>query len=620
MRYRAAGSALWQAVPSLALTPDGAPPTIAAMRKTKIVCTLGPSTEDPGVLRGLLEAGMNVARFNTAHGDEASHAAMIARLREASSATSIPVALLIDIKGPEIRTGAIAGGAAVELRAGDRVTVTADDAPCTAERISVSYRDLPEQVAPGHHILIADGTIDMEVVAVEGGRVQCTVRAGGALGSHKNVNVPGIKNRLPAVTERDAQYLRFAVGQDMDFVAASFVRRAEHVLEIRQRLLREGSRMHIIAKIEDAEGVENIDEILRVSDGIMVARGDLGVQMPAEQVPLVQKRIILKCHEQNKAVITATQMLDSMIENPRPTRAEASDVANAIFDGSDAVMLSGETANGRWPLEAVRVMHSIAGVVEDSPEYESRVRRYFRLDEEGQDIAQSVTRSAFLVAREIDAAAIVVPTLRGNTPRRISKYRPSQPVLAVTPSEAVLRRLLLYWGVQPILCDLADSGDVMQTNALAAALSRGYIKTSDTVVVLAGVPVNSPIMVNTIRVHFIGTVLGKGERGFGGWRSGKIVRVQDSLEAELRLKHDDTEILVARFLTPDFLPLLAGLRGIVLEESSWLSPEQIRSVAPDIAAIGIVPGAMTTLEDGLTVTLHGDERVVYEGIVEGGRR
>ncbi len=589
------------------------------MRKTKIVCTLGPSTEDPGVLRSLLEAGMNVARFNMAHGDQSSHAAAIARLREASRATGIPVALLIDVKGPEIRTGMVAGDRPVELRAGSRVTVAADDAPCTADHVSLTYRDLTEQVTSGNHILIADGNIDLEVLSVGGGRAICDVRTGGPLGSRKNVNIPGIKNRLPAVTERDVEHLHFAVEQDMDFVAASFVRRPEHVLEIRERLLREGSRMHIIAKIEDAEGVDNIGEIIRVSDGIMVARGDLGVQMATEQVPLVQKRIILSCHEQNKAVITATQMLDSMIENPRPTRAEASDVANAIFDGSDAVMLSGETANGHWPVEAVRVMDSIARTVEESPEYESRVRRYFRLDEVGQDIAQSVTRSAFLVAREIGAAAIVAPTLRGNTPRMISKYRPSQPVLAVTPSEAVLRRLLLYWGVHPILCDLADSGEVMQSNALAAALSQGLVRTADKVVVVAGVPVNSPIMLNTVRVHFIGSVLGKGERGYGGWRSGKIVRVQDALEAELRLKHDDTEILVVRFLTPDFLPLLAGLRGVVLEESSWLSPEQVRSVNPEIAAIGSVPGAMTMLEDGLTVTLHGDERVVYEGIVTGGK-
>jgi pyruvate kinase len=457
--------------------------------------------------------------------------------------------------------------------------------------------------------------IDLEVIAVRGRETLCVVRSGGTIGSHKNVNIIGVPNDLPAVTEKDVDNLRFAIEQDMDIVAASFVRKPEDILEIRQILVAAGSRMDIIAKIEDAQGVANIEGITRVADGIMIARGDLGVQMPTEQVPLVQKRIILICHEQNKAVITATQMLDSMIENPRPTRAEATDVANAIFDGSDAVMLSGETASGKYPVAAVQVMDRIALTVEGSPEYESRVRRFFRLDDIGEDIAQAVTRSAFLVAREIRASAIIAPSLHGNTPRLISKYRPSQVVIAVTPSEAVQRKLLLYWGVYPILCDLADNGETMQNNALSAAMEKGLVKKFDKVVIVAGIPVHSPIMLNTIRVHFVGNVLAKGARGFGGYRSGKIVRVQDSLDAELRLKHDGTEVLLARFLTPDFLPLLTGLRGIILEESSYLSPEQIRGIAPDIAAIGSVPNAMAELEDGFTVTLHGEESVIYEGII-----
>ncbi len=587
------------------------------MRKTKIVCTLGPATEDVGVLARLLEAGMNVARFNMAHGTHEYHAAMIARLREASRATGIPAALLIDIKGPEVRTGSVPGDGTVELRTASEIVVTVDDAPCTPDRLSISYMDLPEQASAGMHILIADGLIDLEVLSVRDRQTRCIVRTGGTLGSHKNVNIIGVKSRLPAVTEKDVDNLRFAVRQNMDFVAASFVRKPEDILEIRQLLVAEGSHMHMIAKIEDQEGVENIDGIIRVADGIMVARGDLGVQLATEEMPLVQKRIILKCHDQNKAVITATQMLDSMIYNPRPTRAEATDVANAIFDGSDAVMLSGETASGKYPVAAVQVMDSIARTVETSPEYESRVKRFFRLDDIGEDIAQAVTRSAFLVAREIRATAIIAPTLRGNTPRLISKYRPSQSIIAVTPSDMVQRRLLLYWGVQPLLCDLADSSDDMVNNALAVAMEKGLVKTSDKVVIVAGVPVHSPIMLNTIKVHFVGNVLAKGERGFGGYRSGKIVRAEDSLDAELKLKHDDSEILLTRFLTPDFLPLLKGLRGIILEESSYLSPEQIRSVAPDIASIGSVPSATVVFEDGFTVTLHGDEKVIYEGILSG---
>jgi pyruvate kinase len=587
------------------------------MRKTKIVCTLGPSSEEVGILSDLLRAGMNVARFNMAHGDLDYHARTIARAREAGRATGIPVATLIDIKGPEVRTGTVAGGAPVELLTGSPCTVTVDDAPCTADRVSITYHDLPDQAVPGIHILIADGLIDLEVISVEGREARCAVRSGGTLGSHKNVNIIGIRSRLPAVTEKDIANLQFAVAHDMDFVAASFVRKPDDILEIRQILLREGSHMQIVAKIEDAEGVANIDEILRVSDGIMIARGDLGVQLATEEMPLVQKRIILKCHEQNKAVITATQMLDSMIYNPRPTRAEATDVANAIFDGTDAVMLSGETASGKHPLEAVQVMDSIARTVETSPEYESRVRRFFRLDQGVEDIAQSVTRSAFLVAREIGATAIITPTLHGNTPRLISKYRPSQPVIAVTPSDAVQRRLLLYWGVYPLMCELGDSSDMVQNNALSAAMEKGLVKKYDKVVIVAGVPLHSPIMLNTIRVHFVGNVLAKGQRGFGGYRSGRVVKVEDALDAELRLKHDGTEVLVARFLTPEFLPLLTGLQGIILEESSYLSPEQIRAVAPQVATIASVTAAMLMLEDGLTVTLHGEECVVYEGVIWG---
>ncbi|MGA2766033.1 MAG: pyruvate kinase [Spirochaetia bacterium] len=585
------------------------------MRKTRIVCTLGPSTEEVEILSQLLGAGMNVARFNMAHGDHDYHAAMITKVREASRGTGIPVALLIDIKGPEIRTGIVANGGTVDLKQGTEVLVAADDSPCTDQQISVTYRDLPDQAAPGKHILIADGLIDLEVLAVSGRLTRCAVRNGGKLGSRKNVNIIGIRSRLPAITDKDRENIHFAVGHDMDFIAASFVRKADDILEIRRILLGEASHLQIIAKIEDQEGLDNVDEILRVADGIMIARGDLGVQLPTEEIPLVQKRLILKCHQQNKIVITATQMLDSMIYNPRPTRAEATDVANAIFDGSDAVMLSGETASGKYPVQAVQVMDSIARTVEESPEYESRVRRFFRLDEAGEDIAQSVTRSAFLVAREINAAAILAPTLHGNTPRLISKYRPAQDIIAVTPSDVVQRRLLLYWGIIPLFAELGEDSDAMLNKALAAAMEKGLVKTFDRVVILAGIPVHSPIMLNTIRVHFVGNVLAKGQRGFGGYRAGRIVRVEDSLDAELRLKHDGSEILLARFLTPDFLPLLTGLSGIILEESSYLTEEQIRDKSPGAVVIASVGGAMAILEDGFTVTLHGDEKVIYEGMM-----
>jgi pyruvate kinase len=586
---------------------------IRAMRKTKIVCTLGPATDSVELLAQLLRAGMNVARFNMAHGTHESHAASIAWLREASRATAIPVALLLDVKGPEIRTGRVEGEAPVELVAGAEIDVTVGGEPCTKGRISLSYGGLPRSVTPGTHILVADGTIDLEVLSVKGDVTRCVVRTGGSLGSRKNVNIPGIRSNLPAVTGKDIADIRFGAAQDMDYVAASFVRKAQDILDLRQTLIAEGASMHIVAKIEDGEGLANIDDIIRVADGIMIARGDLGVQLPTEEIPLAQKRIILKCHEQGKAVITATQMLDSMIANPKPTRAEATDVANAIFDGTDAVMLSGETASGKYPVQAVETMDRIARAAEDSPEYESRVRRFLRIDDIREDIAQAVTRSAFLVARDIRATAILAPTLRGSTPKLISRYRPRQVILAVTPSESVARKLLLYWGVVPLIGSLAEDSDAMLNDALRLALAKGLISNFDRIVILAGVPVNSPIMLNMIRVHFVGNVLNKGKRGFGGYASGRIVKAEDALAAELALKHDGTEILLTRFLTPDFLPLLAGLRGVVLEESSYLDWERILGVEPGLVLISSVPNAVASLEQGLTVTLHGEEFVIYEG-------
>ncbi len=603
--------------PQLTVRPAFSTFSPMAVRKTKIVCTLGPSTEDKETLKALLEAGMNVARFNMAHGDYDYHSMLMDRLRAASEETGIPVALLIDIKGPEIRTGDVADGKAVELVPGSEVAVTVDGAPCTASRVSLTYKDLPEQIRPGHHIMIADGLIDLEVTRVEGPVTRCLVVTGGPLGSHKNVNVIGIKSRLPAVTDKDVANIRFGAQKGLDYVAASFVRKPEDVLEIRKLILDLGSRMSIISKIEDGEGMDNIDEIIRVSDGIMIARGDLGVQLPTEEIPLAQKRIILKCHEQNKTVITATQMLDSMIHNPKPTRAEATDVANAIFDGTDAVMLSGETASGSHPVLSVQTMDRIARAAEESPEYESRVARLFQKTEAEEDTAMAVSRAAYMVARDIHAAAIIAPTIHGTTPKLISKYRPQAIVLAVTPLPEVQRKLLLWWGVLPLIGEIGENTDEMLTNAIQAALTRKIVKNSDRVVSLAGVPVRSPVMLNMIRVHFIGNVLNKGRRGFGGYVSGKVVKAIDALDAELKLKHDGTEVLLVKFLTPDFLPLLTGLKGIIIEQSSYLTEDQIRKVCPEAAAISEVPDAMN-LEDGIIVTVHGSEMVIYEGVITPG--
>ena len=584
-------------------------------RKTKIVCTLGPTASEVPVLGALLRAGMNVARFNMAHGTEAEHEAIAGRLREASRAAGIPVALLVDIKGPEIRTGAVAGGRPVMLEAGRTVIVTGEPVPCTAEVVSVSYPQLAGLLRPGRHLLIADGLIDLEVTAVDGDRARCVVRSGGELGSHKNVNVPGVPTKLPAVTERDAEHLAFAVRIGMDFVAASFVRRPEDVIEVRTRLFDLGSRMHVIAKIEDEEGLANVAGIARVADGIMVARGDLGVRLAVEEIPLAQKRIIAACQEQRKPVITATQMLDSMIRNPRPTRAEATDVANAIFDGTDAVMLSGETASGAHPVAAVETMDRIARAVEASPEYASRVRRWQRLEDALDDTGLAVARSACQTARDVRAAAIIAPTLRGNSPRLVAAWRPAQPVIAVTPDAGVQRQLLLTWGVVPLAAELTDDSDALLSNALRAAADAG---------------VRVPGRPGGDRGGGSGELAGAAEPREGALRghaarpgTARLRRLPHGAHraragrggGRPRLKGDGTEILVTRTLGPDLLPLLAGLAGLVLEEPSAVSPEQLRAAAPGLVVVSAVPDGMRHLEDGATVTLHGDAFAVYEGVV-----
>ena len=347
----------------------------------------------------------------------------------------------------------------------------------------------------------------------------------------------------------------------------------------------------------------------------MVARGDLGVRLAVEEIPLAQKRIIAACQEQRKPVITATQMLDSMIRNPRPTRAEATDVANAIFDGTDAVMLSGETASGAHPVAAVETMDRIARAVEASPEYAATVRRRQRLEDALEDTGLAVARSACQTARDVRAAAIIAPTLRGNSPRLVAAWRPAQPVIAVTPDEGVRRQLLLTWGVVPLRAEIADDSDALLANALRAAVDAGHLSRGDRVVIVAGVPVNSPAQLNLVKVHFVGTLLARGRRGFGGFRTGRVVRVRDAADAARRLKGDGTEVLVTRAFEADLVPLLAGLAGLVLEEPSAMSRETLQAAAPGLVAVSAVPDGMRHLEDGATVTLHGDAFAVYEGVV-----
>ena len=534
------------------------------LRKTKIVATMGPAVDDLETMRELLRAGMNVARFNFSHGTHEEQKGRIEMLRQASEDTGIPVALLLDTKGPEIRTGLVKDGGTITLNRDDTITLTTEQVDGTTQRLSVSYENLPAEVHTGGHIFIADGLVDLEVTALEGTEIHCVVRNGGILGSRKNVNVPGVKTQLPAVTEKDIADIEFGVAMKIDFIAASFIRKPKDVQTIQQLVDRAKAPIRIISKIEDEEGLENIHEIARLSSGVMVARGDLGVQLETEQIPLAQKRIISVCNLQNKPVITATQMLDSMINNPKPTRAELTDVANAIFDGTDAVMLSGETAGGKYPVESIKTLHRIAMEVERSEEYIQRSSQYFFFHKSSNDIADAITKAAYVVATDVEAAAIVAPSLRGNSPRLLSKYRPTQPVIAVTTSEVVYRQLLLHWGIYPLLTEHVNDSDLMIQNALRLALKRGYVHRNEKVVTAAGIPLNSPIMMNTIKVHFMGNILNRGQRGFGEICSGNIVKARNYEQAKQRLRLNGQEILLIPSLTEEYEPLLRHIRGLIV--------------------------------------------------------
>jgi pyruvate kinase len=580
------------------------------IRKTKIICTMGPATQQPDTIAELLKAGMNIARLNFAHGDHAYHHKIITTLREVSGRTGIPVAILADVKGPEIRTGYVQDDNPVLLEKGKKIIVTPEDVPCTADRLNITYKNLPAEVTPGKHILIADGLVDLEVERVTGNEIHCVIRNGGTIGSRKNVNVVGVRTSLPVITEKDVRDIMFSIENQVDFIAASFIRRPENVKEIRGIIDVADSDIAIIAKIEDREGLDNIDEIIRVSDGIMVARGDLGVQLPAQQIPLVQKRIIKKCNAANKPVITATQMLDSMIKNPIPTRAEATDVANAIFDGTDAIMLSGETATGLYPIKAVGMMHKIALETEQSDEYRERMRQAFAFTPR-KHIADAVAGAAFLTADDINANAILTPSLHGNTPKIISRFRPEQYIIAATPYDTVQRRLLLYWGVVPVISAVTSDSDTMVKNAIDAGAEAGLISAFDRVVILAGIPLDSPIMLNTVRIHLHCRVLAKSQRGYGGRVSGRVVKVDSLEEAKQRIKGG--EILLTKYIDRSYYPILARISGYILEEFSSMSFPEIEKHNPTIVALAGTRDALSLIKDNDMVTIDGGEKLVYDG-------
>ncbi|MDW7649872.1 MAG: pyruvate kinase [Bacillota bacterium] len=577
------------------------------MRRTKIVCTLGPASSSVPILKSLISAGMNVARLNFSHGTHAEHAKTIAAVRQADREQKGNLALLLDTKGPEIRIGTFADGA-VKLQEGQDFALTTEQVAGDGHRVSVNYPGIIGDVKPGMKILLDDGLIILEVVGMTATDVQCRVLTGGELSNRKGVNIPGAKLALPAISEKDREDIIFAVRNDLDFIAASFVRKADDVLAIRAILEEHHSRIQIIAKIENQEGVENIDKILAAADGIMVARGDLGVEIPAEDVPLAQKMIISKCNVAGKPVITATQMLDSMIRNPRPTRAEASDVANAIFDGTDAVMLSGETAVGKYPLETVQTMARIAERAETGLHY-AKILESFDPPKE-RSVTDAIAFATCHAAQELGAAAIITATQSGSTARNVSKYKPKARIIAVTPRRQVARFLALTWGVCPVLCRPAENTDEMFSAAIEASVKSGYVSNGDLVLITAGVPVGVSGSTNLLRVHTVGEILLQGT-GLGKKPVSGEVRVARTGMEAAQLKRG--EILVTPATDSTFIPYLENAAGLVVEEGGLTSHAAVVALHMGLPVIVGVEGALARLSNGELITLDTVRGLIYRG-------
>ncbi|MDN5314405.1 MAG: pyruvate kinase [Clostridiales bacterium] len=570
------------------------------MKKTKIVCTMGPALEDDGLLRELMLSGMNVARLNFSHGDHEEHLGRVERIKALRSELDVPLALLLDTKGPEIRTGNFAGGR-IELSEGSVVTLLPGNDIGDEKTIYVSYHDFYQDIDVGSPILIDDGLVELEVMSIDDSQVKCRVLNGGPVSNHKSINLPGAKTNLPALTSKDIEDIRFAIEHDFDFIAASFVRKAADVLEIKKILEKyDGESIHIIAKIENREGISNFDEILKVADGIMVARGDLGVEIPMQEVPTVQKALIEKCYKIGKPCITATQMLDSMMRNPRPTRAEVSDVANAILDGTSAIMLSGETAAGKYPLESLKMMVSIAEQTEKSIDYwgEFIKSRY----EMVSSVTNAISHATCMTAMDLKASAIVAVTHSGRTARLISRFRPECPIIATTVSPMSYRQLALSWGVYPYLVEEVHTTDAMFELGMSKALESGRVKNGDVVVITGGTPIGMSGTTNTLKVQNIGRILVDG-KGIGkGNISGEALVIQSAEDLRLADMRQDY-ILVASHTDNEMLPAMKKALALVVETTDPGNHAAIVGLALDIPILYACENATKILKTGSLIAI-----------------
>lgn len=581
------------------------------MRNTKIVCTVGPASEHPDMLEKLIEAGMNVARLNFSHGDHEEHRARIENIRKTADKLDKTVAILLDTKGPEIRTHTMEGGA-VELEKNQKIIVSMEEVVGNNEKFSVSYKGLIDDVDTEDRILLDDGLVELKIENIQHdkGEIHCRVLNDGVLKNKKGVNVPGVSVKLPGITDKDREDIIFGIGENIDFIAASFIRTNSDVLEIRKLLEeKDAESIKIIPKIENQEGIDNIDGILEVSDGLMVARGDMGVEIPPESVPMVQKELIKKCNLLGKPVITATQMLDSMQNNPRCTRAEASDVANAIYDGTDAVMLSGETAAGDYPLESVQTMASIATSAEEAQDYKKLLSE--RTKSLHTNMVTAIGVSVAHTALNLNCKAIVAATESGHTARMISKYRPHSDIVAVTPHDQVARQLQLVWGVHPVLKEGKRDTDALLNTSVSSALEHGFATYGDLLIITAGVPAGEAGTTNLMKLHIVGDVLIRAQ-GIGR-RSAVAEAVVLNSASEIKERDIEDKIVVVQSVEAEMTEYLEKAAGIVTVEGGLTSHGAIVGLNLDLPTIVGASDALEILEDGKMITLDSEQNCIFSG-------
>ena len=580
---------------------------LGQVRKTKIICTMGPATDDENVLRLLIEGGMNVARINMSHGTHEQQKVRIDKIKKMRDELKKPVALLLDTKGPEIRTGNFKNGKEL-LKTGQTFTFMTSEVEGTDKCCSITFKGLPDDLKIGDKILVDDGLIEMVVQNLTSSSIECKVINEGYIASHKGINIPGVSLSLPFINDKDKEDIAFGVREDFDFIAASFTRTPEDIFQLRHELALNGcDTMRIIAKIENEEGVRNIDEIIRASDGIMVARGDMGVEIPLEEVPIIQKELIKKAYEAGKQVITATQMLDSMMKNPRPTRAESTDVANAIYDGTSAIMLSGETAAGDYPVEALHTMDIIARRTEKDIDYISRFQK--RDISERPDVTSAISHATCTTAHDLGAVAIMTVSKSGLTAREISKYRPACPIICGTTSPKVRRQMNLSWGVIPIMIEEQNNTDDLFEHVVNVAETEGLVQNGDLAVITAGIPLGISGTTNMLKVHLVGDVLVAGTPVSTMDYCGHLCVCHT--EEEARLNFNAGDILVITKTSNNIFPLLKTAGAIITEEEGLSSHGAIVAMALDKPAIIGAKNATKLLKTGTTVKIDGSIGLVF---------